>query len=71
MLRSAEGQLNTLVNRACLASRNAHAPTASCRALRGGSWNFFAALCRCAVRYRSRPAGRSSDIGFRVAVGTE
>jgi formylglycine-generating enzyme required for sulfatase activity len=36
------------------------------RVLRGGSWINYPRLCRSAVRFNSRPAYRSFNVGFRV-----
>jgi|GEM_PF-1894658 len=40
------------------------------RVLRGGAWSYVAIYLRSAIRYRDRPGGRFSDIGFRLAAGT-
>ena len=37
------------------------------RVLRGGSWDDYQRLARCAVRDGSDPGGRGDDVGFRVA----
>jgi formylglycine-generating enzyme required for sulfatase activity len=39
--------------------------------LRGGSWNFDAASCRSACRFRCGPGGRDHLVGFRAALGLE
>ncbi len=38
------------------------------RALRGGSWNYYAIVCRSANRYRVNADNSSSSVGFRVVV---
>jgi eukaryotic-like serine/threonine-protein kinase len=40
----------------------------STRVLRGGSWNYDAANCRLASRDANVPTGRSSYLGFRLAL---
>jgi formylglycine-generating enzyme required for sulfatase activity len=35
--------------------------------IRGGSWYFDAASCRCAARYSHAPGDRGFSLGFRVA----
>ena len=37
------------------------------KVIRGGSWYFDAASCRCATRYSHDPADRGFSVGFRVA----
>ncbi|MFZ4702993.1 MAG: SUMF1/EgtB/PvdO family nonheme iron enzyme, partial [Candidatus Methylumidiphilus sp.] len=37
------------------------------RVVRGGSWSFDAGICRSACRYRSVPAYRYNDLGFRLS----
>jgi formylglycine-generating enzyme required for sulfatase activity len=44
------------------------ATSGSSRVFRGGSWNFAAIFCRCAVRSRNEPDGRSNFLGFRLAL---
>jgi len=39
------------------------------RVLRGGSFNYDTAYCRCAYRYPFTPSNSHSYVGFRVAVG--
>ncbi len=41
--------------------------TARPRVVRGGSWSFDAAVCRCACRGRTHPVKRSRGLGFRCA----
>ena len=43
------------------------AASATYRVFRGGSWSDYAYYCRAADRFSSDPAGRNSDIGFRIA----
>jgi formylglycine-generating enzyme required for sulfatase activity len=38
------------------------------RVLRGGAFNYYSGLVRCAVRVRGDPSGRFWDLGFRVVV---
>ena len=38
------------------------------RVLRGGGWGSVPGLCRSAYRFWYGPAGRDSDLGFRVAL---
>ncbi len=38
------------------------------RVLRGGAWDYDAAVCRSAYRNNCVPGGRSSNIGFRVVL---
>lgn len=38
----------------------------SYRVVRGGSWDFYARLCRSAYRYSFTPGGRFSNLGFRL-----
>ncbi|HYF52353.1 MAG TPA: bifunctional serine/threonine-protein kinase/formylglycine-generating enzyme family protein [Planctomycetota bacterium] len=40
------------------------------RVMRGGSWNYRAALCRSATRYWDAPGERSSRRGFRLVLPT-
>ena len=44
------------------------ASSGTSRALRGGSWNDSAGVCRSAYRGRFRPGGRDWDVGFRVCL---
>jgi formylglycine-generating enzyme required for sulfatase activity len=37
------------------------------KVIRGGSWYFDAASCRCAARYSHAPGDRGFSLGFRVA----
>ena len=37
------------------------------KVIRGGSWYFDAASCRCAARYSHDPADKGFSLGFRVA----
>ncbi len=37
------------------------------RVLRGGSWNYFANLCRSALRGSNDPTGTYNNIGFRIS----
>jgi formylglycine-generating enzyme required for sulfatase activity len=37
------------------------------KVIRGGSWYFDAASCRCAARYSHDPSDRGFSLGFRVA----
>jgi formylglycine-generating enzyme required for sulfatase activity len=37
------------------------------KVIRGGSWYFDAASCRCAARYSHAPADKGFSLGFRVA----
>jgi formylglycine-generating enzyme required for sulfatase activity len=37
------------------------------KVIRGGSWYFDGASCRCAARYSHAPADRGFSLGFRVA----
>jgi formylglycine-generating enzyme required for sulfatase activity len=37
------------------------------KVIRGGSWYFDAASCRCSARYAHAPADRGFSLGFRVA----
>ncbi len=39
----------------------------STRVLRGGSWTFFAELCRAAIRFGFDPANRFDILGFRLS----
>jgi hypothetical protein len=41
------------------------------RVVRGGSWNGYGRYVRSAFRFRSDPAYRNDDIGFRLALGLE
>ena len=41
----------------------------SLRVLRGGSWNHGSSAMPCAIRLRSAPADRFTNLGFRVARG--
>jgi formylglycine-generating enzyme required for sulfatase activity len=43
-------------------------PSGSARVIRGGSWNYVAALCRSAFRLNREPAYRNFDVGFRLAL---
>jgi len=40
--------------------------TGSNRVIRGGSWSYFAEICRSARRFRSYPGYRNNSIGFRL-----
>lgn len=40
------------------------------RAVRGGSWQLWASLCRCSYHWRFRPLHGLNDIGFRVVRGS-
>jgi formylglycine-generating enzyme required for sulfatase activity len=40
----------------------------SSRVLRGGSWHYFASLCRSTFRFYNTPGTRYHSFGFRVAV---
>lgn len=42
----------------------------SSRVYRGGSWDFVAADCRSAVRFRVYPSGRGNNGGFRLALSS-
>ena len=42
--------------------------TGTDRILRGGSWNFQAALSRSAIRFRFLPGKRLNNLGFRVSL---
>ena len=42
----------------------------SLRVIRGGSWNFDAASCQSAFRYRNDPSLRDNSIGFRLALSS-
>ena len=44
------------------------AASGSFRVLRGGGWDGNPAICRSSLRFHGTPAGRSSCLGFRVAV---
>ena len=37
------------------------------RVIRGGSWYYFAGVCRSANRFKCEPGSRRSDLGFRIA----
>lgn len=43
-------------------------PRGDGRVLRGGSWDDYAELCRAAYRNGNAPAGRNTDVGFRLAM---
>jgi formylglycine-generating enzyme required for sulfatase activity len=54
-----------------LAVNDPSGPTeGSYRVIRGGSWNFGAAVCRSAYRYWTAPSCRSYFYGFRVALSS-
>jgi len=38
------------------------------RALRGGSWSFYAVNCRSGIRFRNMPTHRFSNLGFRAVL---
>jgi len=40
----------------------------SSRVIRGGCWDFDAALCRAAARSSIDPTSRSFNLGFRLAL---
>jgi formylglycine-generating enzyme required for sulfatase activity len=37
---------------------------------RGGGWNYAAANCRSAYRYRNTPEIRNDYLGFRIALSS-
>ena len=39
------------------------------RVMRGGSWSDYGRYCRSAIRFRYGPAGRGSNVGFRLSLG--
>lgn len=43
-------------------------PRGDGRVLRGGSWDDYAGSCRVSVRGGNAPAGRNTDVGFRLAM---
>ncbi|MBO4544836.1 MAG: formylglycine-generating enzyme family protein [Verrucomicrobia bacterium] len=44
------------------------AGTGSGRVLRGGSWNYYASICRSAIRFLNSPSNDYDNYGFRVAL---
>ena len=40
----------------------------SYRVLRGGSWNYYARICRVSLRGINAPDGRLNNFGFRLAL---
>lgn len=38
------------------------------RVIRGGSWDYPAEYCRCALRYWYPPGYRNSRVGFRTVI---